>query len=153
MHHGTNGREAAFWFFVVQRRNCLMKTFAFSAVIACIATSALAQTTTVHEEYYIVRDPATKRCTIVDHGIFGTRTEADRCVRFAPPGSLRRGVFTRKDTHEGAGRVRACVFSHKIVCADSGIRQVLRGPRSREEMGVPSIQSAFVNENEEASVL
>jgi hypothetical protein len=88
MHHGTNGWEAAFWFFVVQRRNCLMKTFAFSAVIACIATSALAQTTTVHEEYYIVRDPATKRCTIVDqkptvtttivdHGIFGTRSEAE----------------------------------------------------------------------------
>jgi hypothetical protein len=65
-----------------------MKTFAFGVVIACIATSALAQTTTVHEEYYVVRDPATKRCTIVDqkptvtttivdHGIFGTRAEAE----------------------------------------------------------------------------
>jgi hypothetical protein len=31
------------------------------------ATSALAQTTTVHEEYYVVRDPATKKCTIVEH--------------------------------------------------------------------------------------
>ena len=57
-------------------------------LIAFIATSALAQTTTVHEEYYVVRDPATKHCTIVDqeptvtttivdHGIFGTRTEAE----------------------------------------------------------------------------
>ncbi|EAQ35741.1 hypothetical protein NB311A_04973 [Nitrobacter sp. Nb-311A] len=55
---------------------------------ALATTSALAQTATVHEEYYAVRDPATKRCTIVDqkptvttsivdHGIFGTRTEAE----------------------------------------------------------------------------
>jgi hypothetical protein len=64
-----------------------MKSLALSAIIAFTATSALAQTT-VHEEYYVVRDPATKRCTvvdqkptvtttIVDHGIFGTRTEAE----------------------------------------------------------------------------
>jgi hypothetical protein len=64
-----------------------MKRFALSAIIAFAATSALAQTS-VHEEYYVVRDPATKRCTIVDqkptvtttivdHGIFGTRTEAE----------------------------------------------------------------------------
>jgi hypothetical protein len=65
-----------------------MKKFALSALIAFAATSALAQTTTVHEEYYVVRDPATKKCrivdqkpttttTIVDHGIFKTRTEAE----------------------------------------------------------------------------
>jgi len=64
-----------------------MKRFALSAIIAFTATSALAQTT-VHEDYYVVRDPATKRCTIVDekptttttivdHGIFKTRTEAE----------------------------------------------------------------------------
>ena len=61
-----------------------MKKFALSALIAFAATSALAQTTTVHEEYYVVRDPATKNApswtrsrptttTIVDHGIFDTR--------------------------------------------------------------------------------
>jgi hypothetical protein len=64
-----------------------MKTFALSALIALAATSALAQTT-VHEEYYVVRDPHTKRCTIVDqkptvtttivdHGTFKTRSEAE----------------------------------------------------------------------------
>ncbi len=62
-----------------------MKRFALTALIAFAATSALAQTATVHEEYYVVRDPATKHCTIedhkptvtttiVDHAIFGTRT-------------------------------------------------------------------------------
>ncbi len=65
-----------------------MKKFALTALIAFAATSALAQTTTVHEEYYVVRDPATKKCrivdqkpttttTIVDNGIFETRTEAE----------------------------------------------------------------------------
>lgn len=65
-----------------------MKKFALSAFIAFAATSALAQTTTVHEEYYVVRDPATKKCrivdqkpttttTIVDNGIFKTRAEAE----------------------------------------------------------------------------
>lgn len=64
-----------------------MKTFALSALIAIAATSALAQTT-VHEEYYVVRDPHTKRCTIVDqkptvtttivdHGTFKTKSEAE----------------------------------------------------------------------------
>ena len=48
------------------RRKLIMKKFALSALIAFAATSALAQTTTVHEEYYVVRDPATKNCRIVD---------------------------------------------------------------------------------------
>jgi hypothetical protein len=62
-----------------------MKKLALTALIACAATSAFAQTTT---EYYVVRDPATKKCTIVDkkptttttivdNGIFKTRTEAE----------------------------------------------------------------------------
>ena len=42
-----------------------MKKFVLSAVIAFAATSALAQAV-VHEEYYVVRDPATKKCIIVD---------------------------------------------------------------------------------------
>jgi hypothetical protein len=65
-----------------------MKAFALSAIIAFAATSALAQATTVHEEYYVVRDPVTKKCrivdqkpttttTIVDNGIFKTRAEAE----------------------------------------------------------------------------
>ena len=65
-----------------------MKKFALSALIAFAATSAFAQTT-ISTEYYIVRDPATKKCTvvdkkpttttttIVDNGIFKTRTEAE----------------------------------------------------------------------------
>lgn len=64
-----------------------MKKIVLSAIIAFAATSALAQAV-VHEEYYVVRDPATKRCTIVDnkpvkkttivdHCIFKTRTEAE----------------------------------------------------------------------------
>ena len=63
-----------------------MKNFALSALIAFAATSAFAQTT-ISTEYYVVRDPATKKCivvdkkpttttTIVDNGIFKTRTEA-----------------------------------------------------------------------------
>ena len=65
-----------------------MKKFALSALIALAATSAYAQTT-VATEYYVVRDEATKKCTIVDkkptttttivdNGVFKTRTAADR---------------------------------------------------------------------------
>lgn len=64
-----------------------MKKFALSALAVFIASSALAQTV-VSSEYYVVRDPSTKKCTIVDkkptttttivdHGIFKTRTEAE----------------------------------------------------------------------------
>jgi len=64
-----------------------MKKIALSALIAFAATSAYAQTT-VATEYYVVRDEATKKCTIVDkkptttttivdNGIFKTRTEAE----------------------------------------------------------------------------
>jgi len=69
-----------------------VKKLVLGGLIACIASAALAQTTTVHEEYYVVRDPATKKCTIVDqkptttttivdHGIFGTRTEAESGIK------------------------------------------------------------------------
>ena len=56
---------------------------------AAIAAPAFAQTTTVTEEYYVVQDPATKRCTIVNQKptttnvvqvgpmAFKTRTEAE----------------------------------------------------------------------------
>ena len=62
-----------------------MKKLALTALIVCSATTAFAQTTT---EFYVVRDPATKKCTIVDkkptttttivdNGVFKTRTEAE----------------------------------------------------------------------------
>jgi hypothetical protein len=65
-----------------------MKKFLISgAVAAFAATSAFAQTT-VASEFYVVRDETTKKCTIVDkkpattttivdNGIFKTRTEAE----------------------------------------------------------------------------
>ena len=64
-----------------------MKKFVLSALIAFAATSAIAQTT-VSTEYYVVRDEATKKCTIVDkkpttmttivdNGVFKTRAEAE----------------------------------------------------------------------------
>ena len=65
-----------------------MKKFLLSgAVVAFAVTSAFAQTTV--SEYYVVRDTATKKCTIVDkkpttttttvvdNGTFKTRTEAE----------------------------------------------------------------------------
>lgn len=42
-----------------------MKTFALSALIALTTMSALAQTS-VDGEYYVVRDPATRKCRVVD---------------------------------------------------------------------------------------
>jgi hypothetical protein len=65
-----------------------MNKSALGALIALTAAPALAQTATVHEEYYVVRDPETKKCrivdqkpttttTIVDHGTYKTRTEAE----------------------------------------------------------------------------
>ena len=64
-----------------------MKKLALSALIAFAATSAIAQTA-VSTEFYVVRDEATKKCTIVDkkptttttivdNGVFKTRTEAE----------------------------------------------------------------------------
>jgi len=42
-----------------------VKTFALSALIALTTMSALAQTS-VDGEYYVVRDPATRKCRVVD---------------------------------------------------------------------------------------
>ena len=65
----------------------MKKALALSALIAFAATSAFAQTT-VSSEFYVVRDETTKKCTIVDkkptttttivdNGVFKTRTEAE----------------------------------------------------------------------------
>lgn len=65
-----------------------MKKLLLSGALAALtATSAFAQAT-VTSEYYVVRDATTKKCTIVDkkptttttivdNGIFKTRTEAE----------------------------------------------------------------------------
>ena len=69
-----------------------MKTFALSAVIALAATSALAQATTDQhddqDEYYVVLDPETKKCTILEQeptdtpiiGVFKTPTDAEAAI-------------------------------------------------------------------------
>lgn len=66
-----------------------MKKFLIAGAVAAFAvTSAWAQTAVVASEFYVVRDPATKKCTIVDkkptttttivdNGVFKTRTEAE----------------------------------------------------------------------------
>jgi len=64
-----------------------MKSFVLSALIAMAATSAFAQAAATGE-FYVVRDEATKKCTIVDkkptttttivdNGVFKTRAEAE----------------------------------------------------------------------------
>jgi hypothetical protein len=70
-------------------REEIMKKIMLTAIAATFAvTSAYAQTV-VASEYYVVRDTATKKCTIVDkkptsttttivdNGTFKTRTEAE----------------------------------------------------------------------------
>jgi hypothetical protein len=68
-----------------------MKIFALSALAALSAAPALAQTVTV-DEYYVVRDPDSKKCTIVEHkpvvatsivdnGTFKTRTDAEAAIK------------------------------------------------------------------------
>jgi hypothetical protein len=64
----------------------MKKILLSSTVVAFTATSAFAQTA-VTSEYYVVRDATTKKCTIVDkkpttttvvdNGMFKTRTEAE----------------------------------------------------------------------------
>jgi len=64
-----------------------MKSLVLGALLAVAVTSAFAQTAT-STEFYVVRDEATKKCTIVDkkptttttivdNGTFKTRTEAE----------------------------------------------------------------------------
>ena len=65
----------------------MKKLLLSGAVLAFAATSAFAQTT-VSTEYYVVRDATSKKCTIVDkkptttttivdNGVFKTKTEAE----------------------------------------------------------------------------
>jgi hypothetical protein len=82
----TNGEAFAFGSSILNRRSDdeeirLERTY-------CICNHVSFAQTMVGTEYYVVRDPATKKCTIVDkkptttttivdNGIFKTRTEAE----------------------------------------------------------------------------
>jgi hypothetical protein len=58
-----------------------MKKLALSALIACAATSAFAQTA-VSTEYYLVRDPGTKKCIVVDKKPTSTTSVVDDGISF-----------------------------------------------------------------------
>jgi hypothetical protein len=76
-----------------------MKRLALGALIAFAAAPALAQTKVHHLEYYVIRDSATKTCTVVDKrpataankevtpstvvglGVFKTREEAEAALK------------------------------------------------------------------------
>jgi len=65
-----------------------------AALLVALCAPALAQTVTT-EEYYVVRDPATKKCTVVnqkpatsstttivgDGAVYKSRTEADAAMK------------------------------------------------------------------------
>lgn len=68
-----------------------MRKLILAGAITAIAVPALAQTAIVEERYYVIQDPATKRCTyvserpstgvVLDLGIFRTRAEAELGAR------------------------------------------------------------------------
>ena len=72
-----------------------MKKFVLSAIIAFAATSAFAQTT-VHEEYYVVRDPATKKCIVVDKKPTSTTAVVDDGISFRTRAEAETGMKTMK---------------------------------------------------------
>jgi hypothetical protein len=84
---GTFGKRCRFPAHHVSSKENPMKKLLISTALAAFAvTSAFAQTTS---EFYVVRDATTKKCTIVDkkptttsttvvdNGVFKTRTEAE----------------------------------------------------------------------------
>jgi len=74
---GNKWQSFTFTQVINQLEETLMKKFLLSsAIVAFTASSAFAQTA-VTSEYYVVRDATTKKCTIVDNGVFKTRTEAE----------------------------------------------------------------------------
>jgi hypothetical protein len=68
-----------------------MRKLILAGALTAFAVPALAQTTIVEERYYVIQDPATKRCTyvterpstgvVLDLGIFRTRAEAELGAR------------------------------------------------------------------------
>lgn len=69
----------------------MRKLIIAGAMLAVSAAAVSAQTTIVEERYYVIQDPATKRCTyvserpstgvVLDLGIFRTRAEAELGAR------------------------------------------------------------------------
>jgi hypothetical protein len=69
----------------------MRKLLLAGAMAAAVIVPASAQTTIVEERYYVIQDPATKRCTyvterpstgiVLDLGIFRTRAEAELGAR------------------------------------------------------------------------
>ena len=66
-----------------------MKRVALSALIALATTSAIAQTTTDQDKYYVVHNPDSNECTIEEQeptdktiivDVFKTRTDAEEAV-------------------------------------------------------------------------
>jgi hypothetical protein len=69
----------------------MRKLILAGTMLAVSGAAASAQTTIVEERYYVIQDPATKRCTyvserpstgiVLDLGIFRTRAEAELGAR------------------------------------------------------------------------
>jgi hypothetical protein len=80
---------------------------ALSALIAIAATPALAQTKVHPEEYYVIRDSATKTCTVVDKR---PATTANAQTPPSQPSTIvGLGVFkTREEAEAGLKKMDVC---------------------------------------------
>ena len=79
-----------------------MKRLLLAGVLAAFAIPALAQTTTVTEEYFVVQDPQTKRCTIVDKRPTSTTT-GSATVQVGPV-----AFKTRTEAEQGMKTIKVC---------------------------------------------
>ena len=79
-----------------------MKRVLLAGVMAALAIPALAQTTTVTEEYYVVQDPQTKKCTIVNQRPASTTT-GSAMVQVGPV-----AFKTRTEAEQGMKTVKVC---------------------------------------------
>ena len=79
-----------------------MKRVLLAVVLTGFAIPALAQTTTVTEEYYVVQDPQTKRCTIVDRRPTATTT-GSATIQVGPV-----AFKTRTEAEQGMKTIKVC---------------------------------------------
>ena len=77
----------------------MKRTLLATALTVSFGIGAYAQTAVVHE-YYVVRDPATKKCTIVDKKPTSTTTTIVDDGLFKTSEEAETGMKTIKDTHE-----------------------------------------------------
>ena len=82
-----------------------MKRIFFAGLLAALAGPALAQTTTVTEEYYVVQDPQTKTCRIATKKPPSTTTGSE-VVQVGPV-----AFKTRIEAEEGLKAMKACTTS------------------------------------------